>query len=127
MFRRCRIIVYEIVLQDGRKQIIHIEFQSSNDANMLARMQEYHAKIYKKYRLPVQPIVVNLSAKPFKAATKLEPTEVFYGYETIELFSLSTDELLSSQMPEVVILAILSNYPKEQLEGVLQAIKRKKN
>jgi len=89
---------------------------------MLARMQEYNAKIYKKYRLPIRPIVINLSQKTFTARTKLKDEEVFYGYDTIELFSLSTDELLSSQVPEVVILAILSNYPKERLEIVLRAI-----
>jgi len=114
--------LYEITLDDGKKQILHIEFQSANDSNMLARMQEYHAKIYKKYKLPVRPIVINLSQKTFTASTKLKDNEVFYGYDTIELFSLSTDMLLSSQIPEVVILAILSNYPKDRLEAVLKAI-----
>lgn len=35
---------------------------------------------------------------------------------------MPTDELLSSQIPEVIILAILSNYPKAQLETILRAI-----
>jgi len=52
----------------------------------------------------------------------MKEDEVFRGYDTIELFNLSTDMLLSSQMPEVIILAILSNYPKERLEVVLRAI-----
>jgi len=117
--------LYEITLDDGNKQVLHIEFQSSSDSNMLARMQEYHAKIYKKYRLPVRPIVINLSQKPFTAQTKLKEEEVFYGYDTIDLFSISTDQLLSSQIPEVVILAILSNYTKERLEVVLKAIVNK--
>lgn len=114
--------LYEVVLTDGNKQILHIEFQSTNDTNMLARMQEYHAKIFKKYKLPIKPIVVNLSKKPFAAASKLKADEVFYGYDTIELFNLDTNRLLSSQIPEVVILAILSNYPKKKLETVLRAI-----
>jgi len=114
--------LYEITLKDESKQILHVEFQSTNDPQMLERMQEYHAKIYKKFKLPIKPIVINLSQKPFTAPTKLKTDEVFYGYDIIDLFSLSTGKLLSSQIPEVVILAILSNYPKERLEAVLKAI-----
>jgi hypothetical protein len=36
--------------------------------------------------------------------------------------SLNTDELLSSQIPEVVLIAVLSNYQPEQAEVVLRSI-----
>ena len=105
--------LYEIVEQDQSKFILHIEFQSTNDAKMLKRMQEYHSKIYKKFKLPIKPLVVNLSKKAFSAPTQLKPKDIFTGYEVVNLFELSTDELLSTQIPEVVILALLSNYPPE--------------
>ena len=117
--------LYEIVEQDESKFILHIEFRSTNDAKMLERMQEYHSKIYKKFKLPIKPLVVNLSKKAFSAPTQLKPKEIFTGYEVVNLFELSTDELLSTQIPEVVILALLSNYPPEEIETVLRLIVKK--
>jgi len=110
--------LYELFLQDGSQQILHIEFQAANDPNMLARMQEYHAKIFKKFKKPIQSLVVNLGSKAFTASNKLMEQEIFRGYEILNLFNLSTQELLSAQVPEVVLLAILSNFPKKEVEQV---------
>lgn len=117
--------LYELHLKDGQNQLLHIEFQSKNDTEMLARMQEYHSKIYKKYKQPINSLVINLGEKPFTASNVLTENEVFYGYEIINLFNLSAEELLSSQVPEVVVLAILSNYPTASLETVLRTIVKK--
>jgi len=38
-----------VELNDGKKMIIHIEFQSSNDKTMEGRMLEYYGKIYRHY------------------------------------------------------------------------------
>jgi len=117
--------LYEIEQANEEKQLLHLEFQTNNDPVMLERMQEYHSKIYKKYKLPVRPLVINLSKKAFTARTQLKPKEIFTGYDVINLFELSTNELLSNQIPEVVILALLSNYPENEIETVLRLIVKK--
>lgn len=117
--------LYEITTQDKGKQILHIEFQSNNDPTMLERMQEYHSKIYRKFKLPVKSLVINVGKKPFAAPNKLKEENIFTGYEIINLFQLSTKDLLSAQIPEVVILALLSNYKTSEIESVLQAILKK--
>ncbi len=117
--------LYRIIPNIGYEHIVHVEFQATNDPEMLARMQEYHAKIYKKFKLPVKPLVINLGDRPFTVASKLKDPEIFRGYDIIDLFSLSTEMLLNLQMPGAVILAILGNYEKEQLETVLGAIVEK--
>ena len=66
---------------DNSKWILHIEFQSKNDPQMLERMQEYHSKIYKKFKLPVKPLVINLGQQKFTARTQLQPEEIFTGYQ----------------------------------------------
>jgi len=114
--------LYRIEQANGLIQILHIEFQSTNDAEMLERMQEYHGKIYKLYKLPIESLVINLGKKAFTARTQLKPNEIFTGYKLINLYDLSTDELLSDQMPEMVVLALLANYPPEQLEAILRLI-----
>ncbi len=54
--------------------------------------------------------------------TQLPEAEVFRGYQVINLHELDTNSLLSSQTPEQIILAILSNYPSERIEAVLRLI-----
>jgi len=117
--------LYEITVTTKAKLILHIEFQSNNDAQMLERMQEYHSKIYRKYKLPVKSLVINVGKQAFTARNKLKTEEIFTGYEVINLFELSKDELLSNQVPEVVILALLANYPKGEIETVLRLIIKK--
>jgi len=117
--------LYEITDTTKAKLILHIEFQSNNDAQMLERMQEYHSKIYRKHKLPVKSLVINVGKQAFTARNKLKTEEIFTGYEVINLFELSKDELLSNQVPEVVILALLANYPKDEIETVLRLIIKK--
>jgi len=117
--------LYEIIDENQTKLILHIEFQSANDPAMLQRMQEYHSKIFKKFGLPVESLVINLGQRAFTARTQLKPEEIFTGYRVINLFELSTEELLSAQVPEVVILAFLANYPKNQIEAVLRLTLKK--
>ena len=114
--------LYEIEEPDNSKWILHIEFQSKNDPQMLERMQEYHSKIYKKFKLPVKPLVINLGQQKFTARTQLKPEEIFTGYQLINVYELSADELLQDQIPEVVVLALLANYKAEQIESVLRLI-----
>lgn len=46
---------------EDSKFILHIEFQSSHDADMPRRMMSYYARIVDKYRLSVYPVVVYMN------------------------------------------------------------------
>jgi hypothetical protein len=50
------------------------------------------------------------------------PEEVFTGFDLLNVQGLDTNELLSSQIPEVVLIAVLSHYPKEEAETILREI-----
>jgi hypothetical protein len=54
--------------------------------------------------------------------TKLPEAEVFREYQVNNLHELNTDNQLSSQAPEEIIEAILSDYPVERIESVLRLI-----
>ena len=63
-----------------------------------------------------------MAKKPPTMRTQLKPEEVFTGFDLLNVQGLETNELLSSQIPEVVLVAILSHYPKEEAETVLRKI-----
>jgi len=47
----------EVTEESGNRFLLHIEFQSRDDREMLARMQEYHGILVRKHKLPVQHYV----------------------------------------------------------------------
>ncbi len=115
----------EIITEDDNKELLHIEFQTKNDGEMIYRMQEYHGLIYRKYKLPIHHVVVYLGESKTKMVSSLSDEGVFTGFSLICVNELDTERLLSKQVPEIVIMALLSNYKKEQVESVLRLILNK--
>ncbi|MEO0041793.1 MAG: hypothetical protein RL329_1241 [Bacteroidota bacterium] len=68
--------------------------------------------------------VVYLGTTEPKMETQLEEKFVFRGFELLKIHDLDTQTLLSSQVPQVVLLAVLANYPKEQAEIVLRLLSK---
>ena len=101
---------------------LHLEFQSVDEEEMIYRMQEYHGILRKKYRLPIRQFVIYLGQKPSRMPTKLAPEEVFAGFTLKSLRDYSHQHLLTSAVPEEVILAILSNFDGKQTAEVLKDI-----
>ena len=114
--------IYEVKLEDGSNFLLHLEFQSSNDTNMIFRVAEYHGLLFKKFKLPIRHFVVYLGERPSTMISELQPNQIFTKFEIINLCTINSDKLLSSQIPEELILAVLSNYNKEQTEEILRSI-----
>jgi hypothetical protein len=105
--------------------LLHLEFQSSNDTNMIFRVAEYHGLLFKKFKLPIRHFVVYLGEKPSTMISELQPEQIFTKFEIINLCTIDSDKLLRSQIPEEFILAALSNYKREQTEEILRSIIKK--
>jgi predicted transposase YdaD len=113
---------YEIVIDTGEKFILHLEFETGINPEMVYRVGEYHGMAMRREKLPIRHLVIYLGEDSPTMRTQLKPEEVYTGFDLLNVQALDTDELLSSQMPEVVLVAILSNYPKEEAETVLRKI-----
>ena len=113
---------YEIVPDKGEIFVLHLEFESGDNHNMVYRIGEYHGMALIRHKLPIKHILIYLGEKPPTMPTQLEPKEVYSGFDLINVQGLDTNEFLSSQIPEVVLLAILSNYEKAEAETVLRKI-----
>jgi hypothetical protein len=73
--------VYEIIYK-GQAHILHLEFQTSSDTKMAARLLDYHAYLYYKYALPVISIIIY----PFRTAVARSPLEEISDGEIILSF-----------------------------------------
>ena len=102
--------LYKVKTKKQEELLLHLEFQSHDNAEMLERMQEYHGIIYRKYRLPIQHIVIYLGKGVSKMRSKLPASEVFTGFELININEIDVNYLLNVDKPEVIILALLKTF-----------------
>ena len=114
--------LYKIFDKNGKVSILHLEFQTKNDPAMLARIQEYHALIYRKHKFPIRHIVIYLGKRKSSMKNKLEPDHVFSGFDIINITAIDPNQLISTQIPEMVIMALLADFKKDKLEKILHDI-----
>jgi predicted transposase YdaD len=110
--------------------ILQMEFQTADQKDMIYRMVEYHALLLKKYKYPVKQFVVYLGQTIPKMRTSLNEEEVMTGFGLINLYALDHEQLLHSQVPEEIILAILGKYDvdvEKLIENIIQRLKEVSN
>ena len=113
---------YSVETETGENFLLHIEFQTKNEKDMIYRMSEYHGLIFRQYKMPIKHIVVYLGKSRATMRTRLIGDELFWGFDLISINELNPYNLLSSQIPEVIILTLLSNHDKKQTEAILRLI-----
>lgn len=106
----------------GEEFILHLEFQLKDEPKMVYRMSEYHGIGLRARELPIRHVVVFLGMKKPKMPTQLKPEEIFTGFELVNIHEIDSNVWLNSQVPEVILLAILGKYPKSQANEILKKI-----
>ena len=92
------------------KFILHLEFESKDDPEMIYRMVEYHGVELRKYSLPIKHFVIYLGEKTPKMRTKLLQEEIFEGFTLVNVYSFAPEKWLSEEKPSKIIMAILGDY-----------------
>ncbi|MEO5360516.1 MAG: hypothetical protein H7843_08710 [Nitrospirota bacterium] len=88
-------------------KIVHFEIQSRNDNTMLERMYLYSGFIFNQHgKLPVQ-IVLYVGSEPMNMKNHIEGEGVNYSYKLIDIREIDCSQLLESDCPEDIVLAIL--------------------
>ncbi len=112
-----------IVKTDTEEEFtLHIEFQTQDEEGMIYRMQEYYGLLRRKHGLPIKQFVIYLGKQPSEMQTQLVPQEVFTGFSLKSLRDYSCESLLDSQIPEEIILAILSDFNKQNPTETIRRI-----
>jgi len=117
--------LYLIELENGKEELLHLEFQSQDDRLMIYRMGVYHGLALAKYFKPISNVVIYLGSGKSKMRNHLLPEEIFSGFELISINTIDSKELIQSQIPEILILGVLGKYQKEHTEQILSSILKK--
>ena len=88
-----------VIDQNGKKWILHLEFQTTNDPKMLYRMAEYKAILQRKYGIPVRQVVIYLGSEKPKMRTQLSEEEQITGFELKDIRDFPTQSTLPKGIP----------------------------
>ncbi len=101
----------KVVHQDSKKDyILHIEFQTEDDSEMVYRMSEYYSLLLRKYKLEVKQYVFFIGKKKSNMLTELSFSRFIFSYQIINLIDFDYHKFLDSSKVEEVILAILADF-----------------
>ena len=111
-----------VIDENGKEWILHLEFQTTNDPNMIYRMAEYKALLLRKYQISVRQVVIYLGSEKPRMRTQLSKEEQIKGFELQDIKNVSLQSTLDSDIPEEIILSILTDYEKADVEKVIDKI-----
>jgi len=110
----------------NQRWLLHVEFQTKDDPDMVFRMLNYKALFTEKHRLPMLQFVVYLGQKQSSMATSLQQVisheKLDYTFSLVQLMDVDHEKLVNSDIPEVILLAALANFNNKPAEQVLAQV-----
>ncbi|MCG6552077.1 MAG: hypothetical protein L7F77_07100 [Candidatus Magnetominusculus sp. LBB02] len=97
----------DLVLEVTDGKLIHFEIQSTNEKDMDIRMILYGVLILNQYKIIPKQVVLYVGNEPMNMKNHIEGEGIKYSYELIDLRELDCSQLLESDSPEDIVLAIL--------------------
>ncbi|MEM7109040.1 MAG: hypothetical protein AAF519_12505, partial [Bacteroidota bacterium] len=112
----------QVTLDNDSEIILHLEFQRNDEYDMVYRMAEYKAIVQRKYKIPVRQYVIYLGTDTPQMPTKLPKEEQITGFNLTNIHDIPVNQVLDSDIPEEIVLSILTEYPKTDAEQVISRI-----
>ncbi len=109
---------------ENNKLILHLEFQSTNDKNMIFRMLRYRLFIMQTYKLPVNQFVLYVGRNKLSMQNELNLPDLHFKYSLVNFKEIPYEKFLNSENPNEVILAILCKIsnPKKTVREILEKL-----
>lgn len=118
-------LLKKVISKDHQSFILHLEFQVANERDMVYRMLEYHALLLRKYKIPVRQYVIFMGEGIPNMVTHFNSQNLDYFFELKNLKDYDYENLLQSNIPEEVILAVLSSHKNQKPEEIVSKILQK--
>lgn len=110
------------------QHILHLEFQTRDEPDMLSRMLFYAAQLYGKYKLPVKQYVLFVGGRSARMRRELIQDDLTFRFQVRNVIDVSYSTFLDTDNPEEAVIAILGNLGSDTLEiavgRILQTLKR---
>lgn len=110
------------VTEHGQEFLLHIEFQSTNDPEMLWRMWEYHAFFRRRFKIRVRQYVVYVGTEAVAMQRSFEEDGNRFAYSLLDIRSFDYRDFIGSPNAETIILAVLADFRGKQGPEVIREI-----
>ena len=111
------------VLVKANDKIIHIEFQTKNDKEMLYRELRYYVEIQKNYKdFEIFQYVIYIGKEKLTMQNILKKHNIAYNYEIIDMKKLDCEEFFKINSPEAVVLSILCDFKDKNEREIIKRI-----
>ena len=108
--------------ETGKVFLLHIEIQSTDNHEMVYRMNEYYGLILRSFKLNIKQMVIYVGEGESKMQNVLEDGPNRFEYELYSIQRSSYRAFLESESPEELLLAILGNPENESPTSILKKI-----
>ena len=115
-------LLKKVTDRQQRRFILQIEFQSTDEKDMVYRMLEYRGLIARRYKLPVKQFVLYIGQRPPKMKTDLIEEKLSFGFHLKNIQDYDYRNLLKSEIPEEILLAVLANFDTDSPEQVIRLL-----
>jgi len=102
-------VLKKITDKNGETFVLHIEFQVTDEREMVFRMAEYYIMLLRRYKLPVRQYVIYLGEGRPHMPDHILSEQMHFKYQIITLSAIDYHLLLCADNPEGKMLAILGN------------------
>lgn len=120
-------LIKKVTDQNDNTFVLHLEWQTQNDKNMVYRMAEYAVMLQRKYRIPVTQYVIFIGKGKVTMSTNLDFENLKFWYHILSLKNFDYRFFLKSEDSATKIFAILANFEKDgedkAIANILQEVK----
>ena len=122
-------ILERVQLRDGRKKALHIEVQLKDEQDMNFRLADYCIMLLRiDPNTPIEQYVVYLgNEKPKHITGSFENNNMTFRYNVISFSDIPYEILLESDIPEIIVFAILGDLGKSTAKDVAIAAAQRIN
>src|SRR6187402_2655368 len=115
-------VLKKVTDRDNNTFVLHVEWQSRNDKDMVYRMAEYAVMLYRKYRLPVKQYVIFIGNGGVKMITAIKHENLRFRFKIIDFKKFDYKLFLNAEDPAIKVFAILGNFEKDGEEKAVENI-----
>lgn len=113
----------KIINKDGNTYIFHIEFQSDIDDKFVHRMLAYYQVLTEKYEEEIEQILIYVGSPKIKPIiNNIEHKNLSFKFNVLDFSKIPYKNLINSNSPSEVILALLCNFHGDNPNDIVQKI-----
>jgi hypothetical protein len=116
----------KIVNKDENTYILHIEFQSDIDDKFANRMLAYYQVLTEKYNEEVEQILIYVGSPKVKPiVNNIAHKNLSFKFNVLDFSQIPYENLINSNSPSEVILALLCNLQGDNPDDIVQKIENR--